>query len=57
MDNKVEISNIREDIAVEPIEQSNEKTTFQSQAAEKHEPIISKVPFPNRLRITNNRNT
>ena len=51
VDNKVETSDIEEDITVEPIEPSKEKPTLQTQVAEtKHEPIISKAPFPNWLR-------
>ena len=34
VDNKVETSDIREDITIEPIEPSNEKPTLQTQAAE-----------------------
>ena len=51
VDNKVETSDIEEDIIVEPIEPSKEKPTLQTQATETNvEPKISKAPFPNRLR-------
>ena len=48
MDNKVETSDIEEDITIEPIKPSKEKPTLQTQTAETNdEPTISKAPFPN----------